>query len=304
MQGSGGGHRVTDQRVYEAPLWQFLDHCESVFGQYAKHRLALAKQKAAHLKCDRNYRPGTLLSDVDFAENYEIVHALEIQSAHWSHKQLTLFISINSYLVKESWDAEDGALPVGCKVTVEPNDKGVVDGSYFDTVVEGGDGSGRDGKCTVETPGDEGQPSRRVPDVPRHALRRRDERTTAYVFATGDRKHDTHAVQKFLIEMATYFQSSSGETITRHFIRSDNAAQHFKSKYTLRFLSLYAKMFKLAHVVWDFGCPGHGKGPWDGLGGTLKSWMRRTAEAMPIDQVDRGPEDCAARLKAHFDSEK
>ena len=75
MQGSGGGHRVTDQRVYEAPLWQFLDHCESVFGQYPKHRLTLAKQKAAHLKCDRNYRPGTLLSDVDFAENYEIVHA-------------------------------------------------------------------------------------------------------------------------------------------------------------------------------------------------------------------------------------
>lgn len=26
----------------------------------------------------------------------------------------------------------------------------------------------------------------------------------------------------------------------------------------------------LRGVCWDFGCPGHGKGPWDGLAGTIK----------------------------------
>lgn len=28
---------------------------------------------------------------IDFAENYEMVHQDEIQSAHWSHKQVTIF---------------------------------------------------------------------------------------------------------------------------------------------------------------------------------------------------------------------
>ena len=330
--GSGDGHRVTDQRTYEAPLWQFLDHCELVFTQYAKHRLTLSQQKAAHLACDRNYRPGMLISDIDFAENYDIIHALEIQSAHWSHKQLTLFISINSYLLKSSWDKEDGAIAPDTHVTVEPNGKGEARGSFFATVVAG-TGAQADDIYEVETPSDDGTPSRRV-SLPRKLLRHRDEKTVAYVFATGDRKHDTHAVQHFLIEMMTWFKSETGESFTHHFIRSDNAAQHFKSKYTLRFLTMYAKMFRLVHVVWDFGCPGHvrlvawcnlrrlklafcscavapcvarcaqGKGPWDGMGGTLKSWLRRTAEAMPCDRVDRGPEDCAARLKAHFESDE
>ena len=40
------------------------------------------------------------------------------------------------------------------------------------------------------------------------------------------------------------------------------------------------------------------------MGGTLKSWLRRTAEAMPCDRVDRGPEDCATRLKEHFESDE
>ena len=300
MRGSGTGSRVTDQRTYEAPLWQFLDHCEVVFSQYAKHRLTLSQQKASHLKCDRNYRPGTIISDIDFAENYDIIHALEIQSAHWSHKQLTLFISINSYLVAASFNADDGQLAHGTKVTVEPNGKGVVEGSYFATVVAGS-GAAKDGAYEVMAPDDEGNPSRPVA-VARKLLRHRDERTVAYVFATGDRKHDTHAVQMFLISMARWFGETTGEAFTRHFIRSDNAAQHFKSKYTLRFLTLYARLFKLKHVVWDFGCPGHGKGPWDGLGGTLKSWLRREAESLPIDQVHRGPEDCAAALRSHFES--
>lgn len=253
---------MTDQRTYEAPLWQFLDHCEMVLTAYAKHRLTLSQQKAAHLKCDRNYRPGMLISDIDFAENYDIIHALEIQSAHWSHKQLTLFISISSYLIKASWDDNHSALPIGAQVTVEPHGEGEARASYFATVVAvPGTVAGVSGDTyEVETPADDGAPPRRVP-VARRLLRHRDERTVAYVFATGDRKHDTHAVQHFLIEMMTWFKSSTGENFTHHFIRSDNAAQHFKSKYTLRFLTMYARMFKLVHVVWDFGCPGHVRSP-------------------------------------------
>ncbi|KAH8049746.1 hypothetical protein JL722_11720 [Aureococcus anophagefferens] len=72
--------------------------------------------------------------------------------------------------------------------------------------------------------------------------------------------------------------------------------------YTLRFLSFFKSPYGLAHVVWDFGCPGHGKGPWDGIAGMLKSWLLRTALTHSMDKVDRGPKDCADRLRAHFET--
>mmetsp|Transcript_18231 Transcript_18231/g.58801 ORF Transcript_18231/g.58801 Transcript_18231/m.58801 type:complete len:231 (-) Transcript_18231:405-1097(-) len=64
-------------------------------------------------------------------------------------------------------------------------------------------------------------------------------------------------------------------------------------------------MFKLEDVAWDLGCPGHGKEPWDGLAGMLKSWLRRSAlDMVDIDEVDRSPEDCHNRLKEHFDTDR
>ena len=46
-------------------------------------------------------------------------------------------------------------------------------------------------------------------------------------------------------------------------------------RYTLYYLTKYAEEFKLKRATWCFGAPGHGKGPWDGLAGMLKSWLRR-----------------------------
>lgn len=39
--------------------------------------------------------------DMDFAENYEIVHKIEIQSEHWSHQQVTLYVVITHHRDKE-----------------------------------------------------------------------------------------------------------------------------------------------------------------------------------------------------------
>jgi hypothetical protein len=53
---------------------------------------------------------------------------------------------------------------------------------------------------------------------------------------------------------------------------TDNTT-HFKSKENLNFWSErpteYVKWLKMVWV--EFGCPGHGKGPWDGLGAMVKS---------------------------------
>ena len=59
-------------------------------------------------------------------------------------------------------------------------------------------------------------------------------------------------------------------------MHSDNASQHFKTVKALHWLSHLKERFPwLRTVRWCFGCPGHGKGPWDGIGAVIKSLLRR-----------------------------
>ena len=44
--------------------------------------------------------------DMNFSENYEIVHRVEIQSEHWAHEQVTLHICIAHFRVDGSWRSE------------------------------------------------------------------------------------------------------------------------------------------------------------------------------------------------------
>ena len=58
-------------------------------------------------------------------------------------------------------------------------------------------------------------------------------------------------------------------------MHSDNASQHFKTVKALHWLSHLKERFPwLRTVRWCFGCPGHGKGPWDGIGAVIKSLLR------------------------------
>ena len=68
-------------------------------------------------------------------------------------------------------------------------------------------------------------------------------------------------------------------------------------------------------VAWDFGPPGHGKGPWDGISGTVKRYLRNVsvrleapgAEKSKIVFTESGnmntPEDVFQQLKGHFECE-
>jgi hypothetical protein len=81
---------------------------------------------------------------------------------------------------------------------------------------------------------------------------------------------------------------------------TDGAASHFKNRFTMRFWCEMKKLLEeLAneakgkeeasdesdsedgigdagvHCMWETCAPGHGKGPWDGLGAAVKSWIRR-----------------------------
>lgn len=57
---------------------------------------------------------------------------------------------------------------------------------------------------------------------------------------------------------------------------SDNATSHFKSKEMLYYWSQRLEEVDFLRLAWvEFGCPGHGKGPWDGLGAMVKTKVSR-----------------------------
>ena len=56
---------------------------------------------------------------------------------------------------------------------------------------------------------------------------------------------------------------------------SDNAT-HFKAKENLHYWSTRIEKIAFIKMVWvGFGCPGHGKGPWDGIGAMVKTKLSR-----------------------------
>ena len=57
---------------------------------------------------------------------------------------------------------------------------------------------------------------------------------------------------------------------------SDNAT-HFKSGKMFHYWSNRSTDVEFLKMVWiNFGCPGHGKGPWDGFGAVVKTQVRNS----------------------------
>ena len=90
---------------------------------------------------------------------------------------------------------------------------------------------------------------------------------------------------------------------------SDNAT-HFKSKENLNFWSERPSKehCDFLQTVWvEFGCPGHGKGPWDGLGATAKTKVT-TDITDGNERTASGKITCALEVAQHlravFDSEE
>lgn len=67
----------------------------------------------------------------------------------------------------------------------------------------------------------------------------------------------------------------------------------------------------LRRAVWDFGCPGHGKGIWDGIGGAVKSTLRNDIlNCKRTDGKGRAPLSKSGKLSTpldcfeHYDTKK
>ena len=86
-----------------------------------------------------------------------------------------------------------------------------------------------------------------------------------------------------------------GEEVLHLHTHSDNAAQHFKSTGALEaYAVLWFKNARPPLSTYHFGCPGHGKGPWDGIGGWLKNSLNTIVKGAQTSSRNLpGLETCA-----------
>jgi hypothetical protein len=90
-----------------------------------------------------------------------------------------------------------------------------------------------------------------------------------HITASDDKQHDTSFVQHFLQYVALgeqgFVQSHPKlkDQATEFFVHSDGAPGHLKQKDTLQSLNdllIRNTVHGITRIVWEFGCPGHGKG--------------------------------------------
>ena len=115
-----------------------------------------------------------------------------------------------------------------------------------------------------------------IEGVRRERLRHRKKHTTATVGVTDEKRHDSHTTQHFLnCQFQQWLLSLDREQFWAWIGHSDNAT-HFKSGAMMNYWSGKMSELEFLKMCWiDFGCPGHGKGPWDGLGAVLKQYVTR-----------------------------
>lgn len=98
----------------------------------------------------------------------------------------------------------------------------------------------------------------------------------SFIIISDALRHDTVAVQLFISKLLEYLKSKI--TVKKAIFISDGAASQYKNK--KKFVSLCG--FKDKYNIdaeWHFFATSHGKGPCDGIGGTLKRMATRASLA-------------------------
>ena len=86
----GNSKASNELQQHEDHPSKFLDELIVSLEKYKSHYYTLKRQKRAHREQERNFQIDQMLFDMDFAENFTIILAFEIQSAHWISKQVTI----------------------------------------------------------------------------------------------------------------------------------------------------------------------------------------------------------------------
>ena len=155
------------------------------------------------------------------------------------------------------------------------------------------------------------------------AFRHRSRQSVACGHITDDKVHDRHAMQHFTNHELKYLEDymkqkfpadiPKGSIVCLH-QHSDNAGQHFKNTGAINYYTTLTNDRGgpgETAFVYSFGAPGHGKGPYDGIGGRWKNKIDQcmsTAEREKLEFTESGyihdVRDVYHALHYHFGESK
>lgn len=304
--GSNSDEKEALRERREASVIEFLDDFLKSSAKFPAHRQLIRASKAAALARERNAWIGMLLSDYDWSENGVIMTARQIQSEYWSLVHFSLFIQITWYLSSEAWLHQRSLLAVGAEVTVQSdaNDFSSLaptKGAFYAKVVCAPSCEGELELYSVKvyshpTMAD----GEKIDGIPRKRLRHRVKYTTTNVGVTDEKRHDAITTQHFLNKQFQHWLLALDREKFWAWVGHSDNASHFKSGAMMNYWSCKLAELDFLKMCWvDFGCPGHGKGPWDGLGAVLKQYVTRDITNNFI-LTESGYITCPAEVAEHL----
>ena len=277
------------QATKRGTLVDFLDEFETQSEKHAYHRNLVSTERRAQIDYDQNVRPLIIRRDIDFSENGTLKNKRQIQSQYWVSIGYTLFVSIASWLQATEWNKTTGELPIGAEVTIdgEFSGKAINKESFWVevTCVSQAD------ETMYEVTDAQGTTHM----IARSRLRYRKRHSVASGHVTDDKVHDRRAMQHFTDYELKYLESYLLEYfpedipnghITHLHQHSDNAASHFKNTGAINYFTTLINERggpSETAFVYSFGAPGHGKGPFDGIGGR---WKRKIDQCMSSAEIE------------------
>ena len=266
----------------------------------ASHKATLMQQRFALLSKEQGLLPHQIQLILDFIENMKVsVTRDEIQSAHWATQAVSIFAAVVQVVDVDIWNDIDGNLSKFDEVLCKCSDGSFEAGMVVEAYIESFDHTTtnfvnvRFMRKIASNPLEHGdlfnQRDWLTPHtvaIERKFIHKHKLITLPIVTISDDKNHDTAFVQQWLDD---FFKPGGWldaqdeipdlrSRLSEVLIDSDGAASHFKSRFTLYFL-LHLKRTYGFHFSWMVGCPGHGKGEHDGIGGTTK----RKAERKILD---------------------
>lgn len=75
-------------------MFDFVQKVKSTVETFVKHDFYARWQAEQYQNCQKTFPRGTVLSSIDFAENYTFAAQDEVQSLHWDNRQITILVLI------------------------------------------------------------------------------------------------------------------------------------------------------------------------------------------------------------------
>ncbi|KAL3688361.1 hypothetical protein R1sor_014670 [Riccia sorocarpa] len=94
--------------LVETPVSEFIQFMKSKLAHFVKHDFIQKWQAKQYRQCIKTFPIGTVVSVIDYAENYTFLPRNEIQSKYWTSKQVMILVHIfyyhSQFSTADDWD--------------------------------------------------------------------------------------------------------------------------------------------------------------------------------------------------------